>query len=168
MIIFILKSTLSLLVLFGFYWTVLRREKLLKFNRYFLLASLCFSMLIPFVTIKIENETPGGPENIITTFNNYLPQINVAEREALPAIVQSADEKKSLSLSIFQIMMIIYITGVALFLSRFLRNIFLILCEIKRSEKVLFSGYRVVLTKKIPIHIVSLIQFSFTRMIIIK
>lgn len=148
MIIFILKSTLSLLVLFGFYWTVLRREKLLKFNRYFLLASLCFSMLIPFVTIKIENETPGGPENIITTFNNYLPQINVAEREALPAIVQSADEKKSLSLSIFQIMMIIYITGVALFLSRFLRNIFLILCEIKRSEKVLFSGYRVVLTEK--------------------
>ena len=45
MIAYILKSSLSLLILFGLYWFLLRKEKLFVFNRFFLVSSVVFSLL---------------------------------------------------------------------------------------------------------------------------
>jgi hypothetical protein len=52
MIAFILKSSLALILFIGLYWFLLRKEKLFVFNRFFLLASLYFSLLVPFITGK--------------------------------------------------------------------------------------------------------------------
>jgi beta-lactamase regulating signal transducer with metallopeptidase domain len=147
MIAYILKSTLSLLILFGLYWFVLRKEKLLKFNRFFLLASVCFSLLVPFIAINIESETPGLPENVITTFNSYIPEVNPLPKVTLPATIQSSDEGKTLRISISQILMIIYLSGAILLLARFLRNLLLIYHQIKESEKMIFPGYQLVLSE---------------------
>ncbi|SOD93704.1 BlaR1 peptidase M56 [Spirosoma fluviale] len=51
-----LKSGLCLLILFGFYKLLLEDEKLHQFNRFYLLFSLVFSLVIPLLTINIRSE----------------------------------------------------------------------------------------------------------------
>jgi formylglycine-generating enzyme required for sulfatase activity len=144
---YILKSTLSLLILFGLYWFILRKERLLKFNRFYLLASVCFSLLVPFISINIESKAPGLPENVITTFNSYIPEASLLPEVTVPVTIQPSDEGKTLSLSITQILLIIYLSGTILLLSRFLRNLISIYHQIKKSEKMIFPGYQLVLSE---------------------
>ena len=46
MIAYIIKSSVSLLLLFGLYWFLLRKEKLFVFNRFFLVVSVVFSLIV--------------------------------------------------------------------------------------------------------------------------
>lgn len=84
MIDFLLKSTLSLGLLYAVYILLLEREKMHKFNRFFLLFSLLFSLIIPFITFEIHIESSAVlPENTIQAMQfssviveqkvNYLP-----------------------------------------------------------------------------------------------
>ncbi len=56
MIIYILKSSACLLLLFGFYKLFLEKEKIHVFNRIYLIGSLFFALYIPFHTIDIVQE----------------------------------------------------------------------------------------------------------------
>ncbi|WP_144891362.1 M56 family metallopeptidase [Flavobacterium tiangeerense] len=53
---FLIKSTLSLVVLLGVYHFLLEKEKMHRFNRFYLLFALVFSMVIPFITIEVVQE----------------------------------------------------------------------------------------------------------------
>lgn len=57
MIDFLLKSTLSLGLLYAVYVLLLEREKMHQFNRFYLLFGLAFSLLIPFFTFEIYVES---------------------------------------------------------------------------------------------------------------
>ena len=57
MIDFLLKSTLSLGLLYTVYVLLLEREKMHQFNRFYLLFGLAFSLLIPFLTFEIYVES---------------------------------------------------------------------------------------------------------------
>ncbi len=54
MIAYIFKSSLSLIILFGLYWFLLRKEKLFVFNRFFLIVSVVFSLVVPFISIPVN------------------------------------------------------------------------------------------------------------------
>ncbi len=58
MIDFIIKSSFSLSVFFIFYKLLLENEKMHLFNRFYLLITLVFSLVIPFITIQTVNEIP--------------------------------------------------------------------------------------------------------------
>jgi beta-lactamase regulating signal transducer with metallopeptidase domain len=58
MIDFLIKSTISLTVLLGFYHLVLEHEKMHKFNRFYLLFSIVISFMIPFITFEIIKVIP--------------------------------------------------------------------------------------------------------------
>lgn len=53
---FLIKSTITLFVLLAVYYLFLEREKIHVFNRFYLLFSLVFSMVIPFITIEVIQE----------------------------------------------------------------------------------------------------------------
>jgi len=83
---FLLKSTLCLGLLFAVYFFLLEKEKMHHFNRFYLLFSLIFSMVIPFVSFEIYVETIQAiQKNTIQAFpvssviieeeTNYLPFI---------------------------------------------------------------------------------------------
>lgn len=57
MIDFLLKSTLSIGLLYAVYVLLLEREKMHQFNRFYLLFGLAFSLLIPFFTFEIYVES---------------------------------------------------------------------------------------------------------------
>ena len=76
MIAYILKSSLSLIILFGLYWFLLRKEKLFEFNRFFLVLSVVFSLLVPFISIPVNFKTTPGLENFIPAYDDVIPEIN--------------------------------------------------------------------------------------------
>ena len=64
---FLIKSTITLFVLLAVYYLFLEKEKIHIFNRFYLLFSLVFSMVIPFITIEVIQEIAQptvNPENI--------------------------------------------------------------------------------------------------------
>ena len=90
MIDFLLKSTLSLTLLYAVYVLLLEREKMHHFNRFYLLFGLAFSLLIPFLTFEIyvesvavavqnnfQDNTQTLPlsNQVITEKTNYIPLI---------------------------------------------------------------------------------------------
>ena len=83
---FLLKSTLSLAVLLAIYHLFLAKEKMHRFNRFYLLFSLAFSLVLPFISFTINNPTVAQPLNGLASIllapaiisapkTNYLPYI---------------------------------------------------------------------------------------------
>jgi hypothetical protein len=48
---FLFKSTFAMAVLLGLYYILFEREKMHRFNRFYLLSSLIFSLALPFITV---------------------------------------------------------------------------------------------------------------------
>lgn len=57
-LVYILKSSLCLAVFYLFYKTMLSRETLHKFNRIVLLSLFLISLILPFIEISFQKETP--------------------------------------------------------------------------------------------------------------
>jgi beta-lactamase regulating signal transducer with metallopeptidase domain len=55
MITFLVKSTVCLILLYGFYHFFLRHHKILIFNRVYLIFSLGFSVIIPLIVIPVKS-----------------------------------------------------------------------------------------------------------------
>lgn len=145
MIAYIFKSSLSLLILFGLYWFLLRKEKLLNFNRFFLILSIIVSLIIPFITIPVNFQIALNPEKIITVFDNNIPDMNPSQNIINQDLNQSFNEVQPSRINISKVLMILYISGVVLLVFRFLKNIYFISHQIKTSEKINYEGHRIVM-----------------------
>jgi hypothetical protein len=125
---YILKSSVCLLLMFGLYWFLLRKEKLFVFNRFFLLAAIVFSLLVPFVSIQVHFNVTPQVIRTIPVYNNttqIAPDVSkisyLAESSDQP-VTESSNLKSSFSLPF--VLIAFYIVGVLLFLFRFSRNIY--------------------------------------------
>ena len=100
---FLIQSTISLVILLGFYHLVLEREKIHQFNRFYLLFSIVISLVIPFITFEIIKEIPVAaiiePTYIpIPMSNETIPVIETIDYT--PIIVWSLYGVTTLFLSI--------------------------------------------------------------------
>ena len=138
---YILKSSLSLIILFGLYWLLLRKEKLFVFNRFFLVLSVIFSLTVPLITIPVNFRITTVVEGAITVFEDPLTVTTVLNNNRQPAAI----EKQS-AVNISSILLVLYLSGVLLFSVRLLRNINFMLHRIRNSEKLSLDGYRIILT----------------------
>jgi beta-lactamase regulating signal transducer with metallopeptidase domain len=148
---YIIKSSVCLLLMFGLYWFLLRKEKIFGFNRFFLLFSIIFSLALPFVSIPVSIPNNITQVSILTTFNSmpfYSSQQNALSSLNYQSLNETEPEPTSISdeIDFSQILRLLYITGVLLLLVRFIRNILLIYRQILKSEKTIYSGQRLVLT----------------------
>jgi GldM C-terminal domain/BlaR1 peptidase M56 len=138
--------------MFGLYWLMLRREKLFIFNRIFLIFSILFSLSIPFISIPIgiQNNEPQG--NILTTLNSAIPSYYSEQNTLSNPAYQSLNETGPLRVPVTgrinytQILILLYILGALLLLVRFIRNIFFICRQMRMSEKITYSGQKLVLS----------------------
>lgn len=107
---YILKSTLLLGIFLGAYYLLLSREKMHRFNRFYLLGSLLFSLVLPVITIPVyvAAEASPPPEEVI--------QLVAAAPVAPPEVVQTS----YLSYAVVGG----YVLIVTLLAVRFIRNIF--------------------------------------------
>ncbi len=147
MTIYVLKSSLFLLIFFGLYWFLLRKEKLFVFNRFFLIMSIIFSFVVPFISITVDLQSAPSLRSIVPVNDYFTPEIRTVSNNlpVTPGSSQAYSDTQTLEVSTSAIFLIIYVLGVIFFLIRFLRNIYFLLQRTNLSEKITFKEYRIVL-----------------------
>lgn len=145
MIFYIIKSSLSLILLFGLYWFLLRRERLFVFNRVFLIFSIVFSLFIPIISIPINIQNQESDKNIITAINNTLYTINPELKPVIETSNQSPAVVQTSKINFSSLLIILYFSGVLLLVIRFLRNILFIFHQLRLSKKINYSGQNLAL-----------------------
>lgn len=122
MIVYLLKSASCLTLFLFFYHFILEKEKMYNFNRFYLLGSILFSVLIPLATITIPNTS-----EIIEVEKNYNTPILI--EESSPIILEE-------TFNYAQLYIAFYILISSIFLLRFAKNLFKIIQKIRQNEQV--------------------------------
>lgn len=140
MTIYLLKVVLCSALFLGCYFLLFQREKIYRFNRFYLLFSLFISFIIPL----IEVENGFTPINIPQVENVFIPtqevqQITV-EKEVFIAQKQTAE---------IDLLLLIYTLVSTSILLIFLKNIFVLIKEIRDNEKVVHGEIYIVLLERI-------------------
>ncbi|WP_167610538.1 M56 family metallopeptidase [Maribellus sediminis] len=136
MIPYFIKFVLSSSILFLIYRLFLENEKMHQFNRFYLLFSILFSLIIPILPIiVITSEVAQSP----VIFNGEYFQDT-----AISDVGQSTNNVNILRLILF----ILYILLTTYFFYRFLKNIFILWSKAKNTEAVLYKNAKVVLTSE--------------------
>jgi beta-lactamase regulating signal transducer with metallopeptidase domain/biopolymer transport protein ExbD len=126
MILYLLKSGLCLALLLAFYHLVLEREKMHRFNRFYLLGSVLFSFLAPAFIIYVE-AIPTFLETVPTS----ISQSNFNSQEGISPIITPIDE------SISYITYFFWFYGLisSILLIRFFKSLFHITQKIRKNKK---------------------------------
>jgi bla regulator protein blaR1 len=139
MTIYLLKVVLCSALFLGCYFLLFQREKTYRFNRFYLLFSLFASFIIPF----IEIENGSTPINIPQVETVFIPTQEVqpltVEKEIFIAPKQTPE---------INIPLLIYALVSTILLVIFLKNIFVLIKEIRNNEKVVFGDISIVLLDK--------------------
>ena len=138
MIPYIVKTLLCSAMLLLIYVLLLEREKMHRFNRFYLLFSIVFSFTISFISIK--SQLPVVPVNEMT-----MP-INLAGISSPASDLQQAQAHIERSNLLPNLLLLIYIAVTAFLLFRFIRNVSMLLAKANHNKKVAYYGAVLVLT----------------------
>ena len=144
MILYLLKSIACLLILLLVHRLIFQREAIYKFNRFFLLAAVIGSFLIPMVEIEVPGEAAILHQQSVQTsdFSAEFQESSLPKSDTAPAFhAVEAKEKLDWNLVLWGI----YGLVTFVFLIRFLRNIHLLFDKINRNMHVQFRGETLVL-----------------------
>ncbi len=137
MAIFFLKSATCLLVLLLFYRYVLQREAMYHLNRFYLLAAVVVSFLIPLYTIEVEQEVfqVGETVAVASTVSTNLsgpetPVVSSEKRIDWPLVLIS-----------------LYLTITAVLLLRFVLNFKSLFKKIRNNQSIIYKDKKLILLK---------------------
>lgn len=136
---YIIKMILCSATFILLYFLLLQKEKMYRFNRFYLLFSFVFSLLIPFITINVETRTS------FETVGNYIlvPVDNLTESTSL----QNVKPVENL-ISIYQLLLLAYWIITFTSLIRFGRNLFKMYLKIKERKCIFYKGSKLILIEE--------------------
>ena len=168
---FIIKSGICMVIMFGLYWLILRKEKLFIFNRYYLIFSVLFSLTVPFISIPVDIGFIKAASEIASVLNPRPDLNSIGQGPGTPSpeialsdmsdtyFISQSELNNSTPVDNKKILLIIYLSGIMLMSVRFCRNILLVYRLYRQSERVDHEGYKIALLDN-PIN-----PFSFLRII---
>lgn len=151
MIAYFVKFFLSTVILFTLYLLILEREKSYRFNRFYLLFSLVFSFVIPFISIKIKSIAVPAFEPV---FFNEVNFQNAVTNE----INQTTNSMNIVGI----ILLILYVILSIIFFYRYLRNIILFWNKSRKADSISYKNAKIVLTSE------NHYPFSFLKFIFVN
>ena len=135
--IYLLESTISISVIYIFYELFLKRDTWFRFNRYYLLFGIIFSLILPFLDFSASKIWVSSQNQFeFQDFLNISNTVNLFEQNTLPSI------------SSYNYMLGLYILTVIVFFVRFLIQFVNILKTIKTYEIIKYRNYKLVLIDK--------------------
>lgn len=140
MITFVIKSAICLTILYGFYHFFLRNTKAFYFNRFYLLLSSIYAIVISMITIRVGINLPFSLNNL--WFSNLTDPIIQGENLISEPIQ---------TLTFPNVLITIYITVSTVLLLRFISNIHKIILLIRTNPKVTGSNTQLVLVDKLTL-----------------
>lgn len=158
--IYLAESTICLLLFTLIYSLFLSKTTYFQWNRWYLIGSVFFALLIPLISLPIW--IYDNPHEISNTFHwNLISGAIGLTKESLPLSDQSFKKTPDLSLLIFTFGTI-YLTGVMYNLWAFIKNLRVIVDLIHQSKKIQEeSYYSVYIQTTLP-------TFSFMRYIFLE
>ena len=148
LLLYLVKSTLCILLLYAIYWFFLRRDTFFQVNRFYLLTMILFSMLFPLIPLRwIFTDPPASlvilldpvmisPEAVEQTFRSNLQWIEIAS--------------------------VIYFTGIFIFLLRFVVQLYQLQRITRRFGIREYNGHRIVFVDR------GYAPFSFFNLVFIN
>lgn len=154
----IIESSFSLAIFYLFYRIFLSKETFFKLNRIYLLSSIMFAVIIPFLNINLGN---------ILNFslgNNVFHEISGIKKDynEINQVIIYAYSGKFTFAILLKYLRAIYILGLLISLVFFVFGLGKIILLIIRSKLVLFGKYRIVETSE------TIVPFSLFKWIIIN
>lgn len=138
---FIIESGISLSFLSLIYILFLRKETFFKLNRLFLLGSVLFSVILPFLKFKIFAPQPVMLAEItVTPYRNLIEAVTVYSRGFSGTVEQAI-----LSTNL---LIIIYLLGIVFFFGRFLFRVIQLLLLVRKNQVQALDGFKLVVLEK--------------------
>ncbi|MFV8368558.1 M56 family metallopeptidase [Flavobacterium sp. LB2R40] len=125
---FLIKSTITLFVLLAVYHLFLEKEKIHVFNRFYLLFSLVFSMVIPFITIEVIQEIAQ-------------PTVNPGNIQLLQGNAVIMEETNYLTIGLWSL----YGLVTVILAIRFISNIIKISSKMKSNTPIAYKNAKLIL-----------------------
>ena len=136
MLLYILKSIFCLLLFLGFYHLVLEKEKMHRFNRFYLLGSIVFAFIVPSFTITVVAPT----EYIEPVAQDLQMMTQLATSDVV------FEEQASINYINYLFVAYFIVSGI-LFLF-FTKNIYRLLSKTRKNEQVNYFTATVILLKE--------------------
>ena len=154
---YLLKSVLCLLLLLLFHRLFLQQEVLHRFNRFYLLAAVLGSFLIPLITFEIEKEVPlSHVSEVVFSEESYSTDFPTTPTSNE---IDPVDSSSKAEIPWTVLAWTVYLSGILIFLIRFLRNLRIIRDQIRRNIRVIYKEETLVLLDR------ETSPFSFLRYI---
>ena len=135
MIIFIIKSTIFLGVVYVLYMMLLAKEKIPVFKRYYLLSGLLLSVIIPFIEFNVQTSIS---ETIYPLTVNYQIDKIYSNVEKLPDYQEKTNSVKWLITAL-------YLVVTAILAGRYAINIIKLIQQKKKYPSQIFNDHQIVL-----------------------
>ncbi len=142
MMIYLIKAILCSGIFLALYLCLLEREKMHRFNRFYLLGSLLISFLIPL--IEVETQSIPLPTQIIENLS-VLPDNQPIAKNIVPLKTTKIDSEY---FSKETVLWTIYLLISMIFLIRFFRNLFIIFFRKNKSQSLDYKGIKLVLIEQ--------------------
>jgi len=131
-LIYLARSFFCLGALYIVWWLFMSKDTFFTVNRLYLISSVFLSLFLPLFDFSA-----------VTDFSKISTSIIMQTMTVKPGEIQSIYTS---NLSVFQIITVVYLTGVAIFIIRFLIQIFQLLRLIRRYGISKKEGLKVILT----------------------
>jgi bla regulator protein BlaR1 len=138
MIFYIFKSILCLAVLLLVYRLFLEKEKMHRFNRWYLLGSIVFACLVPLVSFEVK----GQPLPILQdTYFEVITTGTTAPTSPVLPVKENIDY-------VTPALLIMYGLITSVLLARFITNIYRLLSRAAKNKVIMYEGARLILLKE--------------------
>lgn len=135
MLLYLLKTTFCLVLFLGFYHLVLEKEKMHRFNRFYLLGSIVFAFLVPSFTITVS------PTEFIEPIVQEYQMVYQMQTTSIASI-----EETEINYINYVYGLYLLTSGILLFY--FVKNLHKILLKTRKNEKVNYYTATVILLKE--------------------
>lgn len=135
MLLYLLKTTFCLVLFLGFYHLVLEKEKMHRFNRFYLLGSIVFAFLVPSFTITVS--TTEFIEPIVQEYQ----MVDQMQTTSIASIEEAEINYINYATGLY-----LLISGILIFY--FVKNLHKILLKTRKNEKVNYYTATVILLKE--------------------
>jgi bla regulator protein BlaR1 len=154
---YFLKSILCLGIFLLLYLLFLEKEKMHRFNRWYLLGSILFSCLVPLVSFTVSQKSSPVLQS------DYFAILNQPENVVSPQVFTASSVSTVAQVDyIVPVAWIIYSLVSLVLLMRFVRNIYRILSVASKNKTISYRGANLVLLKE------STASYSFLNYIFIS
>lgn len=152
---FIIESGTSLSFLAMVYFLFLRKETFFRTNRIFLLVSVFFSLVVPFIRIPIFSAPVYMLDEVTVTPGYYLLETVVVTGKGVSKSLETTISSSTLIIGL-------YFAGTAAFLLAFIIRSVRLWLLIRKSEVFKFKGYKLVYVDK------KISPFSFGKYVFVS